>query len=217
VDTSGTSAVSITADLVLLALFGFVGVRLLRGRPRSLPVLTFAAVVVVGVPSLLQFAVPAIGAALQRNSVATVSHGEWWRPFTALLAQDGGLIAAVFNLVVVAGVVLVGEWSWGRVRTLVAFLAPTVAVNLAALAWPSRGGGSSFASDGLMLALTAWAALTRDVAPIRVIAVLQLAIGVALTAMGDAHGLAMLVGAVVGIVIALPTLTARRRVHGVSA
>lgn len=44
-DTSGTAPWSITADLLLLASFGFVAVRLLRSgpRPRPVPWLTIAA------------------------------------------------------------------------------------------------------------------------------------------------------------------------------
>jgi hypothetical protein len=200
-DTSGTSGWSIGADLLLLALFGFVAVQLLRGRPRRAPVLVVVAVIVIGVPSLLQFAVPAVGRALERDTPMTLAHGEWWRPFTALLAQDGGPVAAVFNLIVVAFVVFVGERSWGRLRTAVAFLVPAIVLNLIALAWVSHGGGSSFAADGLMVGLTMWAALTRRLVPVRVIAVVQLAIGAGLVVLNDAHGLAMLVGAAIGLLI----------------
>jgi hypothetical protein len=211
-DTSGTAWWSIAADLVLLATFGFVAVQLLRGArsPRPVPWLTVAAVLVIGVPSLLQFAIPALGRALERDPSATLGHGEWWRPVTALLAQDGGIVAAAFNLIVVAAVVLVGEWSWGRARTLLAFVGASLVLNLIALTWAGRGGGSSFASDGLIVALTAHAALTRPIAPVRAIGGLQLVIGVVLVVLNDAHGLAMLVGAVLGLLIALPRVAARR-------
>ena len=85
-DTSGTAWWSIAADLVLLATFGFVAVQLLRGArsPRPVPWLTVAAVLVIGVPSLLQFAIPALGRALERDPSATLGyHGflsRWrWR------------------------------------------------------------------------------------------------------------------------------------------
>jgi len=212
VDTSGIAPWSITADLLLLALFGFVAVRLLRDgrRPRPVPALTIAAAVAVGVPSLLQFAIPHLGRVLERDPAATLQHGEWWRPVTALLAQDGGLVAAVFNLVVVGAAVLVGEWSWGRVRTVIALLGTSLVLNLVALAWTSRGGGSSFASDGLMVALTVHAALRRDDQPLRIIAVIQVAIGVGLVVLNDAHGLAMLVGGAFGFLFAVPARASGR-------
>lgn len=211
-DTSGTALWSIAADLLLLASFGFVAVRLLRSgpRPRPVPWLTIAAVAVVGVPSLLQFAIPGLGRVLERDPAATLAHGEWWRPLSALLAQDGGPIAAVFNLVVVGAVVLVGEWSWGRVRTLVAFLGPSLVLNLVALAWATRGGGSSFASDGLIVALTVHAALSRPIASVRAIAVGQLVIGLVLVVLNDAHGLAVLVGAAIGFLFALSAVASGR-------
>lgn len=212
-DTSGTAPWSIAADLVLLALFGFVAVQLLRGTrsPRAVPWLTIAAVLVVGPPSLLQYAIPGLGHALERDPAATLGHGEWWRPVTSLLAQDGGLVAAAFNLIIVAAVVLVGEWGWGRVRTFIAFLGTSLLLNLIALSWSDHGGGSSFASDGLMVALTVFAALTRGIGPVRVIAVVQTVIGVVLVVLNDAHGLAMLVGAGIGVLIALPVLASARR------
>lgn len=197
-DTSGAAWWSIAADLVLLALFGLVAVAALRGRTRRAPVLAVVAVIVVGIPSLLQFAVPVVGRALERDPVATLTQGEWWRPLTALLAQDGGPVAAVFNLIVVAGVVFVAEQAWGRVRTLIAFLGTSVVINVVALAWGTRGGGSSFAVDGLMVALTVRTALTRPAAAVRAIAAVMAAIGVVLALLGDAHGLAMLVGVVIG-------------------
>ena len=209
-DTSGTARWSIAAELVLLALFGFVAVTVLRGNPRRAPVLAIVAVVLIGVPSLLQHAVPAVGRALERDPSATLAHGQWWRPVTALLAQDGGLVAAVFTLLVVASVVLVAEQAWGPGRTLIAFLGTSVVLNLVALAWGARGGGSSFATDGTILALAVRTALTRSEPPLRVIAVVMVVIGAALAVAGDAHGVAMLVGAAIGLLIAVPELARRR-------
>jgi hypothetical protein len=218
VDTTGESAASITAHLVLYATFAIVAVNLLRGRPKPFPALAVAVVLVVGIPSLLQFALPSLGAALERDPAATLRHGEWWRPATALLAQDGGLVAAVFTLVVVGYLALIGEWAWGRWRTVLAFLGTSIVVNLIALAWGTRGGGSSFASDGLVLALTVWAVLRRTTTPpvalplpLRIVAVLQLALGVVLVVLNDAHGLAMLVGAAVGVVVAIADRAPERR------
>jgi rhomboid protease GluP len=210
-DTSGTAWWSIAADLVLLALFGVVAVRLLRGRRRRTPGLAVAAVLVIGIPSLLQFAVPALGRALERDPAQTLGHGQWWRPVTALLAQDGGPIAAVFGLLVIAYVVVVAEQAWGRGRTLLVFLGTSVVVNLVALAWGARGGGSSFAVDGLMLALLVRSALARPDPAIRIVAVVAVLIGAALAIARDAHGLAMLVGTAIGLlIVGFETVRARR-------
>ncbi len=209
-DTSGDSAASIALDLLLIALFGFVAVRMLRdARPRTVPVVALVATVVVGVPSLLQFAIPAIGRALRRDPAETLFHGQWWRPLTALLAQDGGIAAAVFNLILVAVITAASEWIVGRWRTVLFFLVPSILVNLLALSWGATGGGSSFAADGLMLAVILRCAIGRADSAVRIAAVLAVASGVVLVLLDDAHGVAMLIGAVLGAVSAIRRQGAR--------
>jgi len=203
-DTSGDSVASIALDLLLLATFGFVAVRMLRlARPRTVPVVAIVATIVVGVPSLLQFAIPAVGHLLRRDPAETLLHGQWWRPFTALLAQDGGLSAAIFNLVVVALATAASEWIVGRARTIVLLLLPSILVNLLALTWGATGGGSSFAVDGLMVAVVVRCAIRGADPLIRVAAVLPVASGVVLVLLDDAHGVAMLIGAALGALAAI--------------
>lgn len=211
-DTSGDGIANIVLYLVVLAIFVVVAVRTLRTepRPRRVPVVAICLTVVVGVPSLLQFAIPALGEALRRDPARTLGDGEWWRVLTSLVAQDGGLVAAIFNLVVVAAVVSLSEWIQGAWRTLALFLAPSIILNLIALSWGSVGGGSSFASDGLMLSVLARAAITRPGLSTRIGALLAVAIAIALVALNDAHGLAMLVGALLGAALAIRTTPERR-------
>jgi len=220
-DTSGESALSIVLDIVVLALFAGVTARpLWRGALRR-PWPAVVAVVVVGVPSLLQFAWPALGSALMREPDATLRHGEWWRVLTALFAQDGGIAAAVLNLLVVAIVMLAGNAVWGWWRAGLLFLGISVVLNLAALAW-QPGGGTSFASDGLLMATSARLALDgagtgpgavggRGLAGgsvLRVAAAVQLAAGVVLVAAGDAHGVALVLGFAVGALLPAPSACA---------
>jgi hypothetical protein len=210
VDTSGDGVANVILYLVVLVLFVQVGIRLLRVSrlPRRFPIVALATTVVIGVPSLLQFAWPTVARSLARNPGLTINHGQWWRVLTALLAQDGGLAGAVFNLVVVAGVTLLGEWIWGRWRTIVLFLLPSIILNLLAVwAWHASGGGSSFASDGLLMSLCGLALVTlRDRVALACSAAAVL-IGVALIVfLDDAHGVAVLVGAALGVLFALPRL-----------
>jgi len=220
-DTSGESALSIVLDIVVLALFVGVSTRPLWSRALRRPWPAVAAVVVVGVPSLLQFAWPALGSALMREPGETLRHGEWWRVLTALLAQDGGIAAAVFNLLVVAIVMLAGNAVWGWWRAALLFLGISVVLNLAALAW-QPGGGTSFASDGLLMASSARLALDGararpGAAPgrglgaggrVRMAAAVQLAAGVVLIAAGDAHGVALVLGFAVGALLPAPSACA---------
>ena len=128
--------------------------------------------------------------------------------FTAILAQDGGLAGAIFNLVVVAGVTLLGEWIWGRWRTVVLFLAPSIILNLLAVfVWHATGGGSSFASDGLLMSMCGLALVTLPDRIAIACATAAILVGVALVVfLDDAHGLAILVGAALGVLFALPRL-----------
>lgn len=212
-NTSGDGVANVVLYIVVLALFVQVGLRLLRAStvPRRFPVIALVTTVVIGVPSLLQVAFPSVGAALERNPQLTLHHGEWWRVLTAVLAQDGGLVAAIFNLVVVAGVTLLGEWIWGRWRTIVLFLLPSIILNLLAIVlWNASGGGSSFASDGLLMSMCGLALVTLKDVPARIFAVVTILIGVALVVfLNDAHGVAILLGAVLGVLFALPRLRAR--------
>lgn len=212
-NTSGDGVANVILYLVVLALFVQVAVRMLRAAParRPLPVIAIALAVLIGVPSLLQFALPALGAALRRNPPLTVHEGQWWRVLTSIGAQDGGPVAAVFNLVVILVVVALAEWVWGRWRTVVLFLLPAVILNLLALTWGATGGGSSFASDGLLMSVMGLALVVSPSAVVRILAVVSVVLGAALVALDDAHGLSMLVGAALGVVAAWTTLGASAR------
>jgi membrane associated rhomboid family serine protease len=196
VDTTGESTLSIVLDLVVLVAGLQVAVRL-RPVNRGFPVVALVSTLVIGIPSLLQFAFPSIGAALSRQPWLELQ-GQWWRVLTAILAQDGGLVGAIFNLVVVAVVVTLGERAWGRWRTVVLFLGPSIVLNLLAVAWNAPGGGSSFASDGLLLSMCALGVLTLRRPLILVCAGIAGAAGIVLVIANDAHGVAMLLGAVLG-------------------
>ncbi len=210
-ETSGTGALSVAAQIVLIALFVNVGFRMLPAS-RPFPWLAPVVVVVVGVPSLLQGAFPVITETLARDPHRTVADGEWWRVLTALLAQDGELVAAIFTLVVVALAVTLGTWIWGPWLALALFLAPSIVLNVLAVLWNRPGGGSSFASNGLMLSICALAVVigTGDARRpsrqatmlVRILGLVALAVGVVLTVAGDAHGVAMLLGFAFGLIAA---------------
>jgi membrane associated rhomboid family serine protease len=211
-DTSGDSALSIILDLVVLMLGLQVAFRLPPVN-RRFPIVALIATVIVGVPSLLQYVFPVIGDVLSRRPALERS-GQWWRVLTALLAQDGGPAAAIFNLVVVAVVVALGERAWGRWKCIVLFLGPSLALNLLALAWDARGGGSSFASDGLLLSLCALGVLTVRRRVVDLCAATALLCGIALVIASDAHWLAMVLGAVLGVCFAYPRWRRGRLISG---
>jgi membrane associated rhomboid family serine protease len=197
-DTSGESTLSIVLDLVVLAAGLQVAVRL-PPTNRRFPIVALVAILAIGIPSLLQFAVPGIGAALSRRPSLELQ-GQWWRVLTAVAAQDGGLAGAIFNLLVVAAVVTLGERAWGRWRTVVLFLGPSIVLNLLAIAWNAAGGGSSFASDALLLSMCVLGVLTMPRPLLLICSGIAIAAGIALVIANDAHGVAMLLGAVLGLI-----------------
>lgn len=215
VDTSGESVISIVSHLIALALLVNVGMRMVPARLTfPWPALVFG--VVIGVPSLLQSVFPQITDALARDPHAELA-GQWWRVVTALLAQDGGLVAAIFNLVVVLLALVAGTWIWGPWRATVLYLVPSIVLNLLAVAWRQPGGGSSFANDGLIFSVFALALLigTRDARRpsrgqtlvVRVCAAIGVLVAIVLAVAGDAHGVAMLLGLVLGFAFGLPRLS----------
>jgi len=213
VDTSGDSTLSIVLFLVVLALFGQVALRLLRATDasRPFPWLAAALALAVGIPSLLQFAVPSIGDALRRDPHLTAGDGQWWRIITAVAAQDGGLIGAVFTLVVLVAVVAVAQWIWGWRMSLLLFFVPSIVLNLLAVfAWNAPGGGSSFATDGLLASLCGLALVTLRDAIGRACAGLVVVIGIVLVVTNDAHGVAILLGAAFGALFGLSRARVRR-------
>jgi membrane associated rhomboid family serine protease len=197
VDTTGESTLSIVLDLVVLVAGLQVAARL-RPVNRRFPIVAVISTLAIGIPSLLQFAIPSIGTALSRRPSLEL-HGQWWRVLTAIMAQDGGLVGAIFNLLVVAVVVTLGERAWGRWRTVVLFLGPSIVINLLAVAWNAPGGGSSFASDALLLSMCALGVLTLRRPLVLVCASIAGAAGIVLVVANDAHGVAMLLGAALGI------------------
>jgi hypothetical protein len=201
VDTSGNSTASIVVALVVLGAFVASAPRMLRlsGRPVRVPVLAIVLVLVIGIPSIAQYAgLPWIGDALRREPALTLDHGEWWRVLTSLLAQDGGLVAAIFGLVVVAVAITFSTWIQETWLTLAIFLFCSIVLNLLAIGWGAVGGGTSFASDGTMLSVLALGLVMARNRIVMTAAFIAIAGGIVLVVLDDAHGVAILLGAAIG-------------------
>jgi len=203
VDTSGGTVASVVVALLVLTAFIRAALDMWRqsGRRARLPVLAIAIVVIVGVPSIGQYlGWPAVGDALRRDPELTLRHGEWWRIATAVVAQDGGLVAALFGLLVVAIALTLSGWVQGSWLTLAIFVFCSLVLNLLAIGWGAVGGGTSFASDGVMMSVLGLGLLSAQGRLVRVLAVVAIAGGVVLVALADAHGIAILLGATIGVV-----------------
>jgi membrane associated rhomboid family serine protease len=118
---------------------------------RRPPVATAVVFVVTAAVSVLGLVRPEVLAALQRTPQGL--HGDWWRSFTALFVQDGGVAGTVSNLAFLLVLGVLAEQVLGPGRWLVCYFGAGLVGELAGYAWQPRGAGNSVAICGLAGAL----------------------------------------------------------------
>jgi membrane associated rhomboid family serine protease len=131
---------------------------------------TAAVFAVTTVTSVLGLALPAFLDALERTPDGL--HGQWWRTFTALFVQDGGVLGTVSNLAFLLLLGVLAERLAGPRWWLVAYFGAGLAGELAGYAWQPTGAGNSVAVCGLAgLLIVALLAGTRlpGLAPVAVL------------------------------------------------
>lgn len=109
-----------TAALMVMMVncgLGAVGRDTLRGRPLPWAAVTLTALAVGGV--LLQLIWSGAMDALD----ADPAKSGWWREFTSVFMQNGGLVGDLWNLLTLAAVAALAQWCWGGPLTLGFFLA----------------------------------------------------------------------------------------------
>jgi membrane associated rhomboid family serine protease len=116
------------------------------------PAVTAVVFSVTAVTSVLGLAVPAVLDALERTPEGL--GGQWWRTFTALFVQDGGVLGTVSNLAFLALLGVLAERLVGPRWWLVAYFGAGLAGELAGYAWQPTGAGNSVAVCGLAGLLT---------------------------------------------------------------
>ncbi|MFD0279363.1 hypothetical protein ACFVHB_36470 [Kitasatospora sp. NPDC127111] len=109
-----------TAALMIMMVncgLGVVGRDTLRGRPLPWAAVALTTLAVGGV--LLQLAWSGAMDALDADPAKT----GWWREFTSVFMQNGGLSGGLWNLLTLAAVAALAQWCWGGPLTLGFFLA----------------------------------------------------------------------------------------------
>jgi membrane associated rhomboid family serine protease len=119
---------------------------------QRLPVVTVVVFVITATTSVLGLVIPGMLEAWQRTPQGL--HGDWWRTFTALLVQDGGVVGTISNLAFLLVLGAVAEQVLGPGRWLVCYFGAGLVGELAGYAWQPRGAGNSVAICGLAGALT---------------------------------------------------------------
>jgi Rhomboid family len=116
------------------------------------PVVTAVVFMVTATTSVLGLLIPGMLEALQRTPQGL--HGDWWRTFTALFVQDGGVVGTLSNLVFLLVMGVLAEQVLGAWRWLVCYFGAGLVGELVGYAWQPRGAGNSVAICGLAGALT---------------------------------------------------------------
>lgn len=174
-------------------------------RAFRLPWATGLLLLLVGVPSILQFFIPPLLPLFQRNA-SLFWNGEWWRSFTPLFFQDGGVPGTVFNLVTLLLVGYVAERIWGGGKSILIFLVSGIVTEFVALAWQPMGAGNSIANFGLAASVAMFLLLRQPARVIQVGALLALAADGVLLGMQDIHGAGALVGGLLALLLSMSTV-----------
>jgi len=190
---------------VLLYIIGLVlayraGLFVGRISPLRFAPVTTMLLVLVAVPTTLQFFHPELLPLFRRDRIA-IMQGEWWRLVTALFFQDGGLWGAAFNLFSLLLVASVAEQLWKKGFVVLFFFAGGIAGELAGLTWQPIGAGNSVGSFGLAASI-AVAVLTRSaVKRGKALALLAATADIALLALRDIHGAAAITGGIAALLL----------------
>lgn len=184
-------------------------------RIHNVPTVAVVLWSVVAVPSLLQIPFPAIRVAFERDPML-VRDDQWWRIMTSVLVQDGGIGGMVANLVILGVVAPVAGRVWGNGRTLLLFGTSQLILGLfTAFVFPSPGAGYSGATCALAASIAGLAVMQSPRRRELVMAAGVVLAGIMMVAVDDAHGLAILTGALLGAAMGTvsPPVVASARSH----
>ncbi len=168
--------------------------------PFRFPKVTVGLLLVIAIPSILEFFFPIILLTLERDA-ARFLDGEWWRLFTSLFVQDGGISGAIFNLVALLFVGLVAEQLWDTPKMLLIFFAGGLVGEIVGLVWQPIGAGNSVANFSLAASLAVLCLLHRPPRPVQIAALVALGTDILLIALHDIHGPAAIAGALLAIAL----------------
>ena len=154
----------------------------------------------IAISTTLQFFFPVILRIFERDYTRFLA-GDWWRLITPLFVQDGGIRGSIFNLVSLILVGIIAERLWGSQRWLIIFFTGGILSELIAFAWQPVGAGNSVANFSLAASLAVWCLTLNPSRPVRIAALLALGAGVLLLLFQDIHGIAMLLGAAIALIL----------------
>lgn len=147
-------------------------------RLTKLPVLTGTIFAITAAMNTAQFIRPGTLQDLRRESVGM--HGDWWRTFTSLFVQDGGVYGTLSNLAFLVLLGVVAEQVLSRPRWLISYFGVGLVGEMFGYLWQPVGAGNSVAICGLAGAIAIAIARRDERLPIFAPSVLAMWLGVLL-------------------------------------
>ncbi|MFD6857427.1 rhomboid family intramembrane serine protease [Rhodococcus sp. NPDC060090] len=167
------------------------------------PVAAIVLWVLIAVPSVIRLILPLLLDVLRRDPVRT-RDGEWWRVFTSALTQDGGVAGTVGNLVMLAIVAIAVVRIWGWERAVALFVVGQLLWALfTSFVAPSVGAGVSGATFVMAASLAGLWPVAGARRTLLVASAGTFVAGVLLVLLDDAHGVAVLIGMLLGAVLGI--------------
>lgn len=195
--------------LYILGLFPAIaaGSMLLRNQdsfPQStskkfdFPKTTFFLLLIIGIPSVLQFFFPMMLPTFQRDYEGFL-HGDRWRLITPLFVQDGGVLGTIFNLICLALLGGVAERIWNGTIMLIIFFMGGITGEIVGFAWQPIGAGNSVGNFSLAASIAVVSLTRLPPKPVQFLAVVALGANGILLWLRDIHGAAALMGAILAL------------------
>jgi membrane associated rhomboid family serine protease len=169
-------------------------------RKSNFPKVTFFLVLIIGIPSILQFFFPTMLPTFQRDYESFL-HGDRWRIITPLFVQDGGVIGTIFNLICLALLGGVVERIWNGTIMLIIFFMGGITGEIAGFAWQPIGAGNSVGNFSLAASIAVVSLMRFPSKPVRILAVVALGANGILLWLRDIHGAAALMGAILALIL----------------
>src|SRR5215212_2252043 len=158
-------------------------------KKSKFPQTTFLLLLVISIPSALQFSFPTILSTFQRDYERFL-HGDWWRLISPLFVQDGGVTGMIFNLFSLALVGSIAERIWNGRSMLITFFTGGIIAELVGFAWQPIGAGNSVGNFSLAARIAVVSLMHNLPKPMKILAILALGADFVLLGLRDIHGAA---------------------------
>ena len=162
--------------------------------------LTFTVVTLTCIGMILQSFWPQTLDLFMRNTQLFLK-GQLWRIVTPLFFQDGGWAGGISNI---AGLLFIGtlaEHFWSRKEWVIIYFAGGIFCEIAALWWQPFGAGNSIANLCLAGSIAFICLKNSRSHKIRILSIISLAPCILLLAIRDIHGVALVSGCIIALLI----------------